>query len=103
MLVSERGRVVPCMQCRNFIFARKRCARILLHSARDASNPQMQSDRKWHFPPRKYSDTRDNLIQLADMVAGAIARSYRHSERKDAARWRQMLASKIEIIREFEG
>ena len=46
---------------------------------------------------------RDNLIQLADMVAGAIARSYRQSERKDAYRWRQMLASKIEIIREFEG
>jgi hypothetical protein len=45
----------------------------------------------------------DNLIQLADMVAGAIARSYRQGERKDADRWRQMLASKIEIIRELEG
>ena len=45
----------------------------------------------------------DNLIQLADMVAGAIARSYRQGERKDADRWRLMLASKIEIIREFEG
>lgn len=46
---------------------------------------------------------RDNLIQLADMVAGAIARSYRQDARKDADRWRQMLTSKIEMIREFEG
>ncbi|PKM05625.1 MAG: DUF3800 domain-containing protein [Gammaproteobacteria bacterium HGW-Gammaproteobacteria-4] len=35
---------------------------------------------------------RDNLIQLADMVAGAILRSYRDKERKDAKRWRQVLA-----------
>lgn len=46
---------------------------------------------------------RDNLIQLADMVAGAIARSYRQDDRKDADRWRRMLASKIEAIWEFEG
>lgn len=35
---------------------------------------------------------RDNLIQLADMVAGAILRSYRSSDREHASRWRQMLA-----------
>jgi hypothetical protein len=35
---------------------------------------------------------RDNLIQLADMVAGAILRSYRDKDRKDAKRWRQVLA-----------
>ncbi|PKM14947.1 MAG: DUF3800 domain-containing protein [Gammaproteobacteria bacterium HGW-Gammaproteobacteria-2] len=35
---------------------------------------------------------RDNLIQLADMVAGAILRSYRDKVRKDAKRWRQVLA-----------
>jgi len=34
---------------------------------------------------------RDNLIQLADMVAGAILRSYRGKDRKDAGRWRRML------------
>lgn len=34
---------------------------------------------------------RDNLIQLADMVSGAIFRSYRQEDRKHAARWRQML------------
>lgn len=34
---------------------------------------------------------RDNLIQLADMVAGAILRSYRTDDRKDALRWRQQL------------
>lgn len=44
---------------------------------------------------------RDNLIQLADMAAGAIFRSYRADDRKDADRWRTMLASKIEDIWEF--
>lgn len=52
----------------------------------------------------KFADShRDNLIQLADMAAGAIARSYRQDERKDADRWRQMLGSKIEDVWEFGG
>ena len=45
---------------------------------------------------------RDNLVQLADMVAGAIARSYRDEDRKHANRWRGMLAEKIEDVWEFE-
>jgi hypothetical protein len=44
---------------------------------------------------------RDNLIQLADMAAGAIARSYRQDDRKDANRWRAMLAGKIEDVWDF--
>jgi len=44
---------------------------------------------------------RDNLIQLADMTTGAIARSYRKDERKLAGRWRQMLAAKIQDVWEF--
>lgn len=44
---------------------------------------------------------RDNLIQLADMAAGAIFRSYRQEDRKDATRWRDMLTSKIEDVWEF--
>jgi hypothetical protein len=44
---------------------------------------------------------RDNLIQLADMAAGAIFRSYRQDDRKDADRWRTMLANKIEDVWEF--
>ena len=44
---------------------------------------------------------RDNLIQLADMAAGAIARSYRTDDRKEAGRWRAMLANKIDDIWEF--
>ena len=44
---------------------------------------------------------RDNLIQLADMSAGAIFRSYRPDDRKHAGRWRAMLASKIEDVWEF--
>ncbi len=51
----------------------------------------------------KFADSRrDNLVQLADMSAGAIARSY-NPERKDATRWRDMLAQfgKIGDIQEF--
>lgn len=44
---------------------------------------------------------RDPLVQLADMAVGAIARSYR-SDRKDADRWRKMLAPKIQDIWEFK-
>ncbi len=44
---------------------------------------------------------RDNLIQLADMVAGAIARSYRQDDRKNADRWRKMLGRKIEDVWDF--
>jgi hypothetical protein len=35
---------------------------------------------------------RDNLIQLADMAAGAILRSYRTDDRTQANRWRGVLA-----------
>lgn len=44
---------------------------------------------------------RDPLIQLADMCAGAIARSYR-SDRSDAHRWRKMLAPRIRNVWEFK-
>jgi hypothetical protein len=43
----------------------------------------------------------DRLIQLADMCAGAIARSYKR-ERSDARRWREMLTPKIEDVWEFK-
>jgi Protein of unknown function (DUF3800) len=42
----------------------------------------------------------DRLVQLADMCAGAIARSYR-KDRDDAKRWRGILAPKIEDVWEF--
>lgn len=46
---------------------------------------------------------RDNLVQLADMVSGAIYRSYRAHERKHAERWRRMLAEagQLEDVWEF--
>lgn len=44
---------------------------------------------------------RDNLIQLADMVAGAIARSYREGDRNAHDRWRKMLGDKIRNIWDF--
>ncbi len=43
----------------------------------------------------------DVLLQLADMCAGAIARSYR-TDRKESGRWRQMLARHITDIWEFK-
>lgn len=43
----------------------------------------------------------DPLVQLADMVVGAIARSYR-TDRGNADRWRKMLKSKIDDIWEFK-
>lgn len=48
-----------------------------------------------------FSDSKnDRLIQLADMCVGAIARSYA-DEKKDAAKWRRMLGTKIEDIWDF--
>ncbi len=45
---------------------------------------------------------RDSLIQLADMTAGAIARSYRTDNRKYADRWRKMLYGKIDNVWDFK-
>jgi hypothetical protein len=42
----------------------------------------------------------DPLVQLADMCAGAIARSYR-PDRTDRARWRRMLRPRIDDIWDF--
>ncbi|WP_259431090.1 DUF3800 domain-containing protein [Coxiella burnetii] len=41
---------------------------------------------------------RDHLIQLADMVIGAISRSY--SGREDAQRWVKMLGKKVDLVLE---
>jgi hypothetical protein len=50
----------------------------------------------------RFSDSKaDPLIQLADMCAGAIARSYR-TDRADSLRWRKMLSPKIEDIWDFK-
>jgi Protein of unknown function (DUF3800) len=42
----------------------------------------------------------DLLVQLADMCAGAIARSYR-ADRSDASRWRQLLGPRINDVWDF--
>ncbi|MGE5562414.1 MAG: DUF3800 domain-containing protein [Bacillota bacterium] len=50
----------------------------------------------------KFADSRrDALIQLADMAAGAIARSYREGDRAQHARWRAMLKRQIDDVWEF--
>jgi len=43
----------------------------------------------------------DALVQLADMCAGAIARSYR-KDRTDADRWRKMLGKHIDDVWDFK-
>ena len=60
-----------------------------------------------HCGPGAIKDVRfadsanDRLIQLADMCAGAIARSYKR-ERSDAGRWRVMLETKIDDVWDFQ-
>ncbi len=50
----------------------------------------------------KFADSaRDDLIQLADMVVGAIARSYRQGDRNKSDRWRNMIAAKVKDCWEF--
>lgn len=49
-----------------------------------------------------FADSRsDNLVQLADMCTGAIARSYRDN-RTDSSKWRDILESKIEDVWDFK-
>jgi hypothetical protein len=49
----------------------------------------------------RFSDSdSDRLVQLADMCAGAIARSYK-AEKEDAKRWRGMLGNKLEDVWNF--
>jgi hypothetical protein len=43
----------------------------------------------------------DPLVQLADMCAGAIARSYK-ADRSDAGRWRDMIRRKVADVWEFK-
>ncbi len=46
------------------------------------------------------NSTTDRLVQLADMCAGAISRSFKN-DRADRNRWRDMLGQKIEHVWEF--
>ena len=49
----------------------------------------------------RFVDSRqDNLIQLADMVVGAIARHH-NGNRQDASRWYNMLKNKIDDVWNF--
>lgn len=49
----------------------------------------------------RFSDSKtDLLIQLADMCAGAVARSYR-ADRKDRRRWRDKLRPRLDDVWQF--
>ena len=50
----------------------------------------------------RFSDSKtDPLIQLADMCAGAVARSYR-ADRKDRRRWRDKLRPRLDDVWQFK-
>jgi hypothetical protein len=71
-------------------FRRSLAAFLKRHAAQDAINEV------------KIRDSRSEpLLQLADMCAGAIARSYR-TDRAQTDRWRSMIARKIEDVWEFK-
>lgn len=51
----------------------------------------------------KFLDSKgNNLIQLADMCVGAIARSYNRADKKDGMRWRSMIQPRIQNIWNFQ-
>lgn len=82
-------------------------ARIVIDGSGDRSfRQELGSYLRRHLGPGAVREVRfsnsehDRMVQLADMCAGAVARSYRE-ERSDAARWRKMLGKKIEDIWEF--
>ncbi len=62
-----------------------------------------RESKSWKIANVKFSEShRDSLIQLADMVVGAIARSYRQDDRSDHDRWRKMLSGKIQNVLDFK-
>lgn len=85
-------------------------ARIVIDGSGDRTfRKQLQSYMRKELPPGAmkkldFKDSRkDHLVQLADMCAGAIARSYR-DDRADPARWRDALkrSGKIEDVWNFK-
>jgi hypothetical protein len=83
-------------------------ARIVIDGSGDRSfRGELESYLRRHLGHGKVKKIRfqdsesDRLIQLADMCAGAIARSYR-LDKSDPFRWRNMLGQKVENVWEFQ-
>jgi hypothetical protein len=83
-------------------------ARIIIDGSGDRSfKRRLQTYLKRHLDNGavksiRFKDShRDSLVQLADMCAGAIARSYK-VDRTNARRWRNMLRNKIDDIWDFK-
>ncbi len=81
-----------------------RDARIVIDgSGERAFKQELQSYMRQNLPPgtirrMSFKDShKDPLVQLADMCAGAIARSYAQDKRKEAQRWREQLARNGQI------
>jgi hypothetical protein len=82
-------------------------ARILIDGSGDKKiRRQLETYLRHHLGSGKVKKIRfrdsvsDRLIQLADMCAGAIARSYR-PDKDNQFRWLKMLSQKIENVWEF--
>lgn len=80
-----------------------RDARIIIDGSEDRNfKKQLKSYIRRHIPAESLKDLRlkdsqsDYLVQLADMTAGAVARSFR-KDRLDADRWSKMLAANKQI------
>ena len=83
-------------------------ARIVIDGSGDRSfRQELQAYLRSELGPGKIkkitfrNSASDRLVQLADMCAGAIARSYR-LDKNDRFRWRKMLQPKIENIWAFQ-
>ena len=84
-------------------------ARVIVDGSGDRTfKRELQSYLRRQLPPGVLRDFRfsnsanDRLLQLADMCAGAIARSYRSQNRGNAGRWRLMLRPKLDDVWEFK-
>src|SRR5262249_42504535 len=84
-------------------------ARIIIDGSGDRTfKRELQAYLRRQLPSGVLRDLRfsnsanDRLLQLADMCAGAIARSYRTEDRDHAWRWRKMLRPKLDDVWEFQ-
>jgi hypothetical protein len=83
-------------------------ARIVIDGSGDRGfRAELEAYLRHHLGPGKVKKIRfqdsvsDRLIQLADMCAGAVARSFR-VDKDDRFRWRRMLGQKVEDVWEFQ-
>jgi hypothetical protein len=76
-------------------------ARIVIDGPGDRGfRRELEAYLRRHLGRGKVKSISDPLVQLADMCAGAIARSFK-TNRSDRWRWRNMLGSKVQDVWQF--